>query len=82
MNKTIIKIYYVCLYLLTAHFMQQKGRRVTNPVLIISYETFRLHAAVLHKGAVGLVICDEVKNWLPQIFYFYTFIIYQEKYTY
>ncbi|PVD23054.1 hypothetical protein C0Q70_16316 [Pomacea canaliculata] len=42
-----------------AHFMQQNGRRVLNPVLIISYETFRLHASVLHKGSVGLVICDE-----------------------
>lgn len=41
------------------HFMQQKGRRVCNPILIISYETFRLHAAVLHRGEVGLVICDE-----------------------
>ncbi|XP_012945594.1 DNA repair and recombination protein RAD54-like [Aplysia californica] len=41
------------------HFMQQQGRRTQFPVLIISYETFRLHAGVLHKGEVGLVICDE-----------------------
>lgn len=41
------------------HFMHQQGRRICNPVLIISYETFRLHASVLHKGSVGLVICDE-----------------------
>ncbi|VDQ03234.1 unnamed protein product [Trichobilharzia regenti] len=27
--------------------------------MIISYETFRLHASVLHKGSVGLVLCDE-----------------------
>ncbi|XP_076440944.1 DNA repair and recombination protein RAD54-like isoform X2 [Babylonia areolata] len=40
-------------------FMKQQGRRICNPVLIISYETFRLHASVLHKGSVGLVICDE-----------------------
>ena len=40
--------------------MNQKGRRVSNPILIISYETFRLHATVLHRGEVGLVICDEV----------------------
>ncbi|KAK7099702.1 DNA repair and recombination protein RAD54-like isoform X2 [Littorina saxatilis] len=40
-------------------FMTQHGRRICNPVLIISYETFRLHAAVMHKGTVGLVICDE-----------------------
>ncbi|XP_034036067.1 DNA repair and recombination protein RAD54-like [Thalassophryne amazonica] len=38
---------------------QQHGRRVPCPILIISYETFRLHADVLHKGKVGLVICDE-----------------------
>lgn len=34
--------------------------RVVTPILIISYETFRLHAEVLHRGKVGLVICDEV----------------------
>uniref|UniRef100_A0A1I8IDR7 DNA repair and recombination protein RAD54-like n=1 Tax=Macrostomum lignano TaxID=282301 RepID=A0A1I8IDR7_9PLAT len=42
-----------------AAFMQSVGRRVAHPVLIISYETFRLHAAVLHRGSVGLIICDE-----------------------
>ena len=41
-------------------FMSQQERRTTYPVLIISYETFRLHAFVLHTGPVGLVICDEV----------------------
>ncbi|CAF92845.1 unnamed protein product, partial [Tetraodon nigroviridis] len=41
-------------------FISQRGRRVPSPVLIISYETFRLHAAVLHRGSVGLVICDEL----------------------
>ncbi|CAH1775691.1 unnamed protein product [Owenia fusiformis] len=40
-------------------FMHQSGRRIPNPILIISYETFRLHASVLHKGTVGLVMCDE-----------------------
>ncbi|KAG9341543.1 hypothetical protein JZ751_019049 [Albula glossodonta] len=40
-------------------FMAQHGLRVPSPILIISYETFRLHANVLHKGKVGLVICDE-----------------------
>lgn len=40
--------------------MSQQGSRTPTPVLIISYETFRLHAAELHKGSVGLVICDEV----------------------
>ncbi|BFY99558.1 hypothetical protein BsWGS_02598 [Bradybaena similaris] len=42
-----------------SHFMQQQERRTQYPVLIISYETFRLHASVLHKGEVGLIICDE-----------------------
>ncbi|XP_063283255.1 DNA repair and recombination protein RAD54-like [Pelobates fuscus] len=42
-----------------ASFMNQHGVRVPSPILIISYETFRLHAEVLHKGSVGLVICDE-----------------------
>jgi len=40
-------------------FMNTFGRRPNNPVLIISYETFRLHAKVLHSGEVGLVLCDE-----------------------
>uniref|UniRef100_A0A0P4W6W4 DNA repair and recombination protein RAD54-like n=2 Tax=Scylla olivacea TaxID=85551 RepID=A0A0P4W6W4_SCYOL len=40
-------------------FMSTFGRRPINPVLIISYETFRLHAHVLHQGEVGLVLCDE-----------------------
>ncbi|XP_028667308.2 DNA repair and recombination protein RAD54-like [Erpetoichthys calabaricus] len=40
-------------------FMSQHGLRVPTPILIISYETFRLHADILHKGSVGLVICDE-----------------------
>ena len=45
---------------LAAGFMAQHGLRVPSPILIISYETFRLHTGVLHKGKVGLVICDEV----------------------
>ncbi|CAM9760482.1 unnamed protein product [Lampetra planeri] len=40
-------------------FMAQHGLRIPTPILIISYETFRLHAEVLHRGRVGLVICDE-----------------------
>lgn len=40
-------------------YMKFTGRRNPHAVLIISYETFRLHANVLHKGTVGLVICDE-----------------------
>ncbi|XP_054724428.1 DNA repair and recombination protein RAD54-like [Uloborus diversus] len=33
--------------------------RTCIPILIISYETFRLHATVLYKTEIGLVICDE-----------------------
>ncbi|KOC60978.1 DNA repair and recombination protein RAD54-like [Habropoda laboriosa] len=40
-------------------FMKTYGRRCANPILIISYETFRLHAHVLHCDEVGLVLCDE-----------------------
>lgn len=40
--------------------MLQEGRRLACPVLILSYETFRLHAAVIHKGSADLIICDEV----------------------
>ncbi|XP_056671176.1 DNA repair and recombination protein RAD54-like [Monodelphis domestica] len=42
-----------------AGFMNQRGSRVPSPILIISYETFRLHADALQRGSVGLVICDE-----------------------
>lgn len=48
------------LWFLLVNFVSQHGLRVATPILIISYETFRLHTAVLHKGTVGLVICDEV----------------------
>eukprot|EP00051_Salpingoeca_urceolata_P013516 m.169717 g.169717 ORF g.169717 m.169717 type:complete len:747 (+) comp17812_c0_seq1:185-2425(+) len=41
------------------YFMMSSGRRILNPVLIISYETFRLHVYELRKHPVGLVICDE-----------------------
>lgn len=40
--------------------MFSQTRLSGSPVLIISYEAFRSHAAILHKGSVGLIICDEV----------------------
>jgi DNA repair and recombination protein RAD54 and RAD54-like protein len=40
-------------------FMFQSGRRIMQPILIISYETFRAHAEVLTKNEIGLCICDE-----------------------
>ncbi|CAG9772199.1 unnamed protein product [Ceutorhynchus assimilis] len=39
-------------------FMQGQGR-MAIPVLIISYETFRMQAEILHGSEVGLVMCDE-----------------------
>uniref|UniRef100_A0A915HI60 DNA repair and recombination protein RAD54-like n=1 Tax=Romanomermis culicivorax TaxID=13658 RepID=A0A915HI60_ROMCU len=39
--------------------MANGRRRCAMPILIISYETFRLHAEVLHRKEIGLVICDE-----------------------
>lgn len=40
-------------------FMKTYGRKCVNPILIISYETFRLHAHILHQDEVGLILCDE-----------------------
>uniref|UniRef100_A0A915PXS3 DNA repair and recombination protein RAD54-like n=1 Tax=Setaria digitata TaxID=48799 RepID=A0A915PXS3_9BILA len=40
-------------------FMSQMGVRCATPVLIISYETFRLHASILLQKEIGLIICDE-----------------------
>ncbi|KAL3997726.1 DNA repair and recombination protein RAD54-like [Acanthocheilonema viteae] len=40
-------------------FISQIGVRCPTPVLIISYETFRLHASILLQKEVGLIICDE-----------------------
>ena len=35
------------------------GRKLPTPVLILSYETFRLHVHALKKGEIGVIICDE-----------------------
>jgi len=43
-------------------WVTQEGRRVLNPVLVISYETFRAYSEILNKKEVGMVICDEVSQ--------------------
>ncbi|XP_050539264.1 DNA repair and recombination protein RAD54-like isoform X2 [Daktulosphaira vitifoliae] len=41
-------------------FVQAKGRRTIDPILVISYETFRSHANMLQNADdIGLVLCDE-----------------------
>lgn len=40
-------------------FMDTYSARVATPVLIISYETFRIYSNILHSSEVGLVLCDE-----------------------
>jgi len=43
-----------------AGFLAQQGRHVPQAILVISYETLRMHSEVMHSRQVGLVICDEV----------------------
>lgn len=40
-------------------FMANQNARTGAPVLIISYETFRMYAEILNASPVGLVLCDE-----------------------
>uniref|UniRef100_A0A3Q4N2W3 RAD54 like n=1 Tax=Neolamprologus brichardi TaxID=32507 RepID=A0A3Q4N2W3_NEOBR len=57
---TLIWTLVICLFsVLSESFISQRSLRAHTPILIISYETFRLHAEVLHRGKVGLIICDE-----------------------
>lgn len=40
-------------------FMANKAVRSGTPVLIISYETFRIYSGILNASEVGMVLCDE-----------------------
>lgn len=44
---------------LLTNFMANRSARCGAPVLIVSYETFRLYAHILNASEVGLVLCDE-----------------------
>ena len=45
-------------------FVQKRYGRITQPILVISYETFRSYADILQKGDIGLVLCDEVSTFV------------------
>lgn len=40
-------------------FMANQSSRSGAPIVIISYETFRMHAEILNSSPVGMVLCDE-----------------------
>uniref|UniRef100_A0A0K0DZ63 DNA repair and recombination protein RAD54-like n=2 Tax=Strongyloides stercoralis TaxID=6248 RepID=A0A0K0DZ63_STRER len=40
-------------------FMNERSLYSSIPVVIISYETFRIHADILSQSEIGMVICDE-----------------------
>lgn len=44
---------------LLTNYMANRSARCGAPVLIISYETFRLYCKILNASEVGLVLCDE-----------------------
>ncbi|EYC24388.1 hypothetical protein Y032_0014g2480 [Ancylostoma ceylanicum] len=60
---TFSKVIIVCpssLVKASSEAYMADGRvRAASPVLIISYETFRLYAKILHSSVIGMVICDE-----------------------
>lgn len=45
---------------LLEQFMASQSQRTGTPVLILSYETFRLYSHILNSSEVGLLLCDEV----------------------
>lgn len=40
-------------------FMASQSQRTGTPVLIISYESFRIYTSILNDSEVGLLLCDE-----------------------
>ncbi|KAJ6648630.1 DNA repair and recombination protein RAD54-like, partial [Pseudolycoriella hygida] len=44
---------------LLEQFMANQSQRCGTPVLILSYETFRLYSEILNSSEVGLLLCDE-----------------------
>lgn len=40
-------------------YMASQSQRTGSPVLIISYETFRMYTHILNASEVGLLLCDE-----------------------
>lgn len=44
---------------LLEQFMANQSQRSGTPVLILSYETFRIYASTLNNSEVGLLLCDE-----------------------
>lgn len=40
-------------------FMASQSRRTGSPVLIISYESFRMYSKILNDSEVGMLLCDE-----------------------
>lgn len=45
--------------MLLTNFMANQNSRCGAPVLILSYETFRLYSHILNSSEVGMVLCDE-----------------------
>lgn len=45
---------------LLERFMANESQRTGTPILILSYETFRIYSNILNGSDVGMLLCDEV----------------------
>lgn len=61
-------------------FTRKNYGRITQPILVISYETFRGYADIIQKGDIGLVLCDEVSIIHSCVFFSVIFIHLINKY--